>query len=68
MKAEIKSILLSLAAGLALGILLKFFILDIVHIRGSSMEPTFRDGDAVLVNKLSYGLVRPFGDSTLCRW
>ena len=58
----------SLVLGICLGVLLKLFVLDIVHIRGSSMEPTFRDGDAVLINKLAYGLVKPFGDSVLCSW
>lgn len=58
----------SLVAGILLGLLLKFFVLDIVHISGSSMEPTFREGRAVLVNKLAYGLVQPFGSRTVLRW
>lgn len=68
MKIEMRSVLKSLLLGSCIGIFLKFFVLDIVHIRGSSMEPTFKDGDAVLINKLSYGLVQPFGSSRLCSW
>lgn len=68
MKREIKSALLSIAVGMLIGAVLKFFILDIVHVSGSSMEPTFTEGDAALVNKLAYGIVRPFGDTLLCSW
>jgi len=55
-------------AGLILGIILKFFIIDILHVSGASMEPTIKDGDLVAVNKLSYGLVKPFGDRLLFKW
>ncbi len=68
MKMEIKSVLKSLALGISIGVLLKFFVLDIVHISGSSMEPTFKEGDSVLINKLSYGLVKPFGSIILFSW
>ena len=68
MKIITKAVLQSLLAGILLGLVLKFFIVDIVHIRGSSMEPTFKEGSAVLVNKLSYGLVQPFGNRTILRW
>ncbi len=68
MKMEMKPVLKSLVLGIALGLLLKFFVLDIVHISGSSMEPTFKEGDAVLVNKLAYGLVKPFGSVILFHW
>ncbi|MBQ7167888.1 MAG: signal peptidase I [Treponema sp.] len=68
MKREIKSAILSITVGLLIGAMLKFFVLDIVHVRGSSMEPTFTEGDAALVNKLAYGIVRPFGDSLICIW
>ena len=44
--------------------LVKLFIIDIVHISGSSMEPTIQNGKAVVVNKLAYGLVKPFGSMT----
>ena len=68
MKIEARPVLKSIVLGVCIGVILKLFVLDIVHISGSSMEPTFRDGDAALVNKLSYGLVKPFGSVVLCRW
>ena len=68
MNHKTRSAIASLVLGLGIGIFIKLFVLDIVHISGSSMEPTFKEGDAVLVNKLAYGLVKPFGSVTLCRW
>lgn len=54
--------------GLCAGIILKLFIIDILKVSGSSMEPTIHHGDIILVNKLSYGFVRPFGASLLVSW
>ena len=63
-----KSLLLCVSAGLFAGTICKFFIIDILHISGSSMEPSLADGDAVVVCKLSYGLVKPFSDSLFFSW
>ena len=57
-----------LALGLFLGILVKLFILDILKISGSSMEPSIMDGSTVLVNKLAYGLVRPGSRDFFIQW
>lgn len=51
-----------------MGTLVKLFIMDIVHINGTSMEPTVHNGHAVIVNKLAYGIVKPFGSTLLCTW
>lgn len=55
-------------AGILIGLLIKFFILDFLRIQGKSMEPTFKEGDIVPVLKAAYGLNIPFGDSTLVQW
>lgn len=55
-------------AGITAGLLIKFFILDFLHIQGKSMEPTFKEGDVVPVLKAAYGLDVPFGDSTFVQW
>lgn len=60
--------LTALLVGLALGILIKTFALDILRISGESMEPTFSDGDIVLVNKLAYGLVKPDNKNFFIQW
>jgi signal peptidase I len=54
--------------GLLCGILLKLFAVDILIISGTSMEDSLAEGDFLFVNKLSFGLVNPFGDNLLCRW
>lgn len=63
-----KSILLCIFIGIIMGMAIKLFIIDIVHISGTSMEPTLQDGKAVTVNKLAYGLVKPFGSSLFFSW
>ncbi len=56
------------AAGILVGIFLKFFIIDIVHVSGTSMLPTIKNGETLIVNKLSYGLDMPFGSSLITQW
>jgi signal peptidase I len=55
-------------AGAALGVVIKLFVLDLLIVSGVSMEPALMEGNILGVNKLAYGLVRPFGDHLLCRW
>lgn len=40
-------------------LVLRFFVIDPFLVHGSSMEPTFNDGDYVIVDKLSYKLRQP---------
>ncbi len=54
--------------GILLGIILKFFVLDFLHISGFSMSPTIKDGETVLVNKLAYGLNVPFKGRFFLQW
>ena len=63
-----RAALLCVAVGLAIGVALKLFIIDIVHIKGTSMEPTIPDGSFVLIQKFAYGLCAPFGDTMLVQW
>lgn len=62
------SFLLCILTGIFLGMLLKLFIIDIVHINGTSMEPTLYNGQAIIVNKLAYGIVKPFGSKLIISW
>ena len=63
-----KSFFLCIFIGTMTGILLKLFIIDIVHVNGTSMEPALHNGSAVAINKLAYGLVKPFGSTLACTW
>jgi signal peptidase I len=53
-------------------LLLKSFALDIMLVEGSSMEPALWPGQAVMVNRLAYGVRGPFqtngGSRYLVRW
>lgn len=54
--------------GVLSGFFLKFFVIDVLHIYGTSMEPAFTNEDKILVNKLAYGLNVPFGDKICIKW
>ena len=55
-------------AGIFIGTVIKVFVFDILSVQGISMEPAIHDNEKILVCKLSYGIVNPFGNSTLIRW
>ncbi len=59
---------ISIGIGIVLGLLLKFFIFDAVFISGSSMEPILHDGQFVILNKVSYGIVVPFTSERIISW
>lgn len=61
-------IFLCIAAGIAAGIILKFFVIDILRISGTSMEPALKNGSRVAVNKLAYGLLKPFRGEFFFQW
>lgn len=54
--------------GLFLGVFLKLFVFDIVKISGSSMEPALKNNQTVFINKLAYGIVKPFSSSFIIQW
>lgn len=56
------------AIGVAAGIILKLFVIDILCISGTSMEPTLENGSKVAVNKLAYGLAKPFRGEFFFQW
>lgn len=61
-------IFLCIALGVAFGIVLKLFVIDILRISGTSMEPTLKNGSKVAVNKLAYGLLKPFRGEFFFQW
>lgn len=54
--------------GLCIGILLKLFVVDILHVSGTSMVPALKDHSVVIVNKLAYGIVQPSGAKLAVQW
>jgi hypothetical protein len=57
---------------LALVVLAAAFLLrsvaDLGRVAGGSMQPTLRDGDRILTNRLAYGWRLPFTGAWLLRW
>ena len=69
MNAKQKRTALKIAlAGIFAGLLLRFFVVDILIVHGKSMEPFIKDHDVIFVNRLSYGLAVPFGSSLFFSW
>ncbi len=48
--------------GVFIGLFLKFFAFDILHISGFSMSPNLKQGDSIIINKLAYGIHKPFSE------
>jgi signal peptidase I len=54
--------------GIAAGCILRFFVFDVMYISGDSMFPALKGGDLVVLNKLAYGIINPFGGDYFFRW
>lgn len=54
--------------GIFLALIIKFFALDIFSVQGKSMLPLIKDGQTIFVNKLAYGISKPFGSELLVQW
>lgn len=63
-----KKLVLIVCIGLVIGLLLKLFVVDVLHVSGTSMMPAIKNGDTLVVNKLAYGLIRPYGEKLLLQW
>lgn len=46
----------------------KFFLIDFLHVKGTSMYPTLDDKQLILFSKCSYGIVKPFGSTLIFSW
>ncbi len=62
------SLIVLLAAVALLLLMTKTFFLDMIVVRGRSMEPTLKEGTPIFINKLAFGLADPFGGASLARW
>ena len=63
-----KSFVLVICIGLVIGALIKFCVIDVLHVSGRSMTPALEDGTTLIVNKLAYGLNIPYGGRLLFQW
>ncbi len=63
-----KRLYIYIILGLIIGIFIKLFVLDILHVSGISMEPTIKNGSVLFVNKLAYGIPMPNSTKLITRW
>ena len=68
MKSGKRHLIAYIAAGLAIGIFLRLFVIDTEKVSGTSMEPTVKEGDTVVINKLAYGIENPINNTLFVRW
>lgn len=66
--SPLRIIITALCLFLILYILLKLFVIDIMIVKGHSMEPTFSPGELIFINKLAYGLLIPFQNKYITYW
>jgi signal peptidase I len=59
------TIIVITAAALAI---FRIFMIDVLIVSGRSMVPTLLPSQIVIVNKLYYGLMWPFGNQYIIRW
>lgn len=67
-KTKFSSIAFFISGGLFLGLILKLFIFEFLTVSGPSMTPAVKDGDRIFINKLAYGIVRPYSEELLFKW
>ncbi|WP_296850345.1 signal peptidase I [Treponema sp.] len=63
-----KMLTMIVCIGLFIGFLLKMFVFEILTVSGESMSPSIQDGEKLFVNKLAYGIVKPYGEELLAQW
>lgn len=63
-----KSIIFITCCGLFFGFIVKLFAVEVLHVSGTSMESAIHDKSTVVVNKLAYGIIKPFSNSLLVQW
>lgn len=63
-----KILCLIVCLGLLAGFILKIFVFEILTVSGQSMMPAIKDGQRLFVSKVSYGIVKPYGEKLLVQW
>lgn len=67
-KKTIKKYIITLSIGIFVALFLKLFCLDFLTISGTSMAPTLKENQTIVINKLAYGLNKPFSSEFLIQW
>lgn len=54
--------------GILIGIFAKIFIFDFLKISGTSMYPTLKSENLIVINKAAFGLQNPFTKNYMLKW
>ncbi|MCR4714698.1 MAG: signal peptidase I [Treponemataceae bacterium] len=68
MKSGKRNIFIYLAIGIVTGVFLRIFIINVEKVSGTSMEPSIKEGETVIVNKLAYGIANPATGKLIVQW
>lgn len=63
-----KFLVIIVAIGLIVGAVIKLFAFEFLHVSGRSMMPAINNGDTIFVNKLKFGIAKPFSDNLILQW
>lgn len=63
-----RTFLIILIAGIIIGCLVKFFMLDFIRTSGKSMTPTLSDNEIICINKMAYGIINPNYQNFIIQW
>lgn len=67
-KKNLSKYLIILLSGIAIAVFCKLFVLDFLKIIGTSMSPAIQENQTILINKMAYGLQKPFKGEFLIQW
>lgn len=62
------NIIITFCIGIIIALFLKTFVFDILYISGESMLPTLQPSSFIIINKLHFGIVKPFDNKLLVQW
>lgn len=57
-----------LLSGICIALIIKTFCFSFLVIKGDSMKPTFLENQIIFVNKIAYGILKPFKSEYLLQW
>ena len=66
--SQTKTLAFIVCAGLLVGFVLKLFVFELLTVSGDSMLPAIKNGEHLFVNKLAYGIVKPYSNELLFQW
>ncbi|MBM6968312.1 signal peptidase I [Pseudoramibacter alactolyticus] len=68
-KSEAREWIISIVVAVSVAVIIKLFLFDFVMVQGSSMYPTLKQSERLVINKLEYEIGEPaYGDIVVLRY